>query len=289
MVNQIGNDHLTLEVSDVGAELYALHTPGGPAPGFLWNGDEVAWDRRAPVCFPWCGRLDGGGFEEAGRRFEGGIHGFVRDLEYTLIDSGKDFLTYRVDWDADEAIWPYSFSFTTTHRLEQNRVVTTCTATNRDMRPMPMQQGFHTALRCPMTPGKSPTDYLLRFEQEERARLVVFDKGFPTGETVPIYTGQSVVPLELSMFDEDSICLQDLRSRWIRLEEADTGRYLQMEVAGFQNVLLWSKPGIPGFICIEPWHGLPGRTRTIGERPKARILAPGEQFTATQRLTVQYK
>ncbi|MEG1857405.1 MAG: hypothetical protein RR216_01600 [Pseudoflavonifractor sp.] len=288
MPKQIRNEFLTLSVSSIGAELYALHTPDGPEPGFLWNGDESAWDRRAPVCFPWCGRLENGGFEEGGHRFEGGVHGFIRDLEHRLMDSGKDFLTYRVDWSADERIWPYSFSFTTTHRLEGSTVVTTCTATNRDKKPMPMQQGFHTALRCPMTPGKTTADYILRFEQEEHGRLVLFEGGFITGETVPVYTGQSVVPLEPHMFDTDSICLENLRSRWIRLEEKDTGRYLQMEIGGFRNVVLWSQPGIPGFFCIEPWNGLPARVPTIADRPMARILAPGESFSATQRLTVQY-
>ncbi|MEG0765046.1 MAG: hypothetical protein RR403_03285 [Pseudoflavonifractor sp.] len=288
MSEQIKNEFLSLEVASIGAELQALHCPGGPDRGFLWDGSPDIWPRHAPVCFPWNGRLKDGGFTEQGLAIKADMHGFIRDLDHKLVARGEDFLTYRLDWTADDRLWPWSFSFETNHRLEGSNVVTTVTAQNRSDSPMPMQQGFHTALRCPMTPGKTTADYILRFEQEEHARLVLFEGGFITGETVPVYTGQSVVPLEPHMFDTDSICLENLRSRWIRLEEKDTGRYLQMEIGGFRNVVLWSQPGIPGFFCIEPWNGLPARVPTIADRPMARILAPGESFSATQRLTVQY-
>ncbi|MEG1878243.1 MAG: hypothetical protein RR211_01300, partial [Pseudoflavonifractor sp.] len=286
MSEQIKNEFLTLEVASIGAELQALHCPGGPDRGFLWDGNPDIWPRHAPVCFPWNGRLKDGGFTEQGCAIQADMHGFIRDLDHKLVARGEDFLTYRLDWTADEQLWPWSFSFETNHRLEGSNVVTTVTAQNRSDSPMPMQQGFHTALRCPITPGKSPEDYFLRFQQEEQADMVLYEGGFSTGKTQPIYSGASIVPLEPHMFDSDSICLENLRSQWIRLEERDTGRYLQMDIEGFHDVILWSKPAIPGFLCIEPWNGLPALRENIRDRPYARLLAPGETYVAVQRLGV---
>ena len=154
---------------------------------------------------------------------------------------------------------------------------------------MPFQLGFHTALRCPFTPGKAATDYLVRFEREESPLRVRCDEnGLATGEETPVFPGQSAVPLTPGLFDDDSICMKGLRSSWVQLEEAGTGRYLRISCEGYPYTLLWSKPGIPGFLCIEPWHGLPGRAdlgHAFSERPCLTTLAPGESWSCTHILT----
>lgn len=132
---------------------------------------------------------------------------------------------------------------------------------------MPFQLGFHTALRCPFTPGKAATGYLVRFEREESPLRVRCDEnGLATGEETPVFPGQSAVPLTPGLFDDDSICMKGLRSSWVQLEEAETGRYLRISCEGYPYTLLWSKPGIPGFLCIAAVARLPGG------RPGARVL-----------------
>ncbi|MFR9189138.1 MAG: hypothetical protein ACLVL7_01950 [Anaerotruncus massiliensis (ex Togo et al. 2019)] len=82
--------------------------------------------------------------------------------------------------------------------------------------------------------------------------------------------------------------MKGLRSSWVQLEEAETGRYLRISCEGYPYTLLWSKPGIPGFLCIEPWHGLPGRAdlgHAFSERPCLTTLAPGESWSCTHILT----
>lgn len=176
MRHQIENGSLTLEADTHGAELCSLRKAGGPGE-LLWSADPAVWGRHAPLCFPWCGRMRDNYFEEGGRRYEAGSHGFARDMEHMLSASGPDFLTFRLGWNGETlALWPWKFSLETTHRLEGDSVVTVCRVQNEDSRPMPFQLGFHTALRCPFTPGKAATDYLVRFEREESPLRVRCDE-----------------------------------------------------------------------------------------------------------------
>ena len=213
--------------------------------------------------------MEGNWFEYEGRRYEGlPQHGFARDMEHTLTELGADHASFRLDWPGDDRLWPWKFSLTTRHTLEGGAMVTTCTAVNLDRRPMPTQMGFHPALRCPFTPGRTPQDYVVRFQRPEAPG------------------GTEFFELEEHVFDNDSICFPNLRSEWLQVEEKDTGKYLRIDTAGYPFVLLWSKPGIPGFVCIEPWQGYPGPGHDPAKRPGVRMLATGESLTCVQRLTV---
>lgn len=284
---QMKRNGLTLEVSGRGAELYALYSSGGPEAGWLWDGG-AAWPRRAPVCFPWCGRLKDGYFEEDGKRFEGGIHGLLRDMEHTVVSRGEDSLTLRAEWDEESlAHYPWRFRVDTTHVLTEDGVVTTVAATNMDCRAMPVQIGFHTAFRCPFTVGKAPEDFLLRFEQEEHPQEALCVGGLISGETRSVFSGQSAIDITAHMFDEDSICLTGLSSKWVQLEQRSSGQAIRIGIEGYPCVLLWSMPGVPGFLCVEPWHGMPsmaGGGHTLWERPNTVAVAPGDSYAATQTL-----
>ena len=262
------NQTLRLTVSAKGAELFDLRRTAAPEQPLLWDGKQDVWPRRAPVCFPWCGKPEEGWYEAEGRRYTAPQHGFVRDLEHTLTEQTADSLTFRLDWPGDEETCPWPFFFETRHVLEADGVATTCTAVNRGDRPMPVQLGFHPGLACPFLPGAPLSAFQIRFEAPEAPG------------------GSRIFPLDPHVFDNDSICFPDLTSRWIQVEEIATGRHIRVDTQGFPFVLLWSKPGIPGFVCIEPWLGYVGPGHDLAARPGARLLAPGEARAATQHITL---
>ena len=133
---------------------------------------------------------------------------------------------------------------------------------------MPAQLGFHAALRCPFTPGKGFSDYIVRFEKPEAP-----------GKT-------QIFPLDAHTFDHDSTCFPDLESRWLQVEEKETGKYLRVDTQGFPYVLLWSALGCTAFVCIEPWSGFGGSGHDLAKRPGAVVLKPGESLSKTHVLTV---
>lgn len=269
MICTIENKMLTAAVNTAGAELWDLRQSARPEAPLLWDGKKEVWPRRTPILFPWCGPLEGGWHEAGGKRYKAPQHGFMRDVEHTLAERGEDFALLRYDWPGDGEKYPWAFSFTTRHELKGNEAVTTCTAVNTGSAPMPAQLGFHPGLRCPFTPGKSLADYFIRFQRPEAPG------------------GTDIFPLDGHSFENDSICFPGLKSEWIQLEERDTGRFLRVETKGWPFTLLWSKPGVPGFVCIEPWTGYQmAHGHDLAARPGAVLLRPGESLTGVQRITV---
>lgn len=263
------NGLLRLTVSAHGAEYQDLRRKAAPDVPLLWDGKKEHWPRRAPICFPWVGRVEENWYEWKGTRYEGlPQHGFVRDLDHVLVRQTPDSLTFRLDWPGDDKLWPWPFSLETRHALVDNVVETTCTAVNTGTEPMPVQLGFHVGLACPFTPGKDLEDFCIRFEQPEAPG------------------GTDRFPLDHHSFDNDSICFPGLRSEWLQVEEEGTGRRLRVETKDWPFVLIWSALGVPNFVCIEPWTGFLGPGHDLAKRPGAALLAPGETFSRTHRLTV---
>lgn len=258
----ISNGSLTLTAAALGAELTSLTTKEGLP--LLWDGRSDVWPRHAPVCFPWVGAIQEGWYADRGFEYHEADmrHGFVRDREHLLLKAGPDALAFRLEWPGSLGLWPWAFWWDTVHTLEGDTALTLCTVENRSGRAMTAQFGFHPALRCPFLPGTAATDYLVRFESGR------------------------VVELTEHLFDDDSIRYTDVGD-WARLEHRETGKYLQVETAGYPNVLLWSKPGIPGFVCIEPWQGYPGPGHDLSARPGAFLLEHGEKRSWRQAITVK--
>ena len=270
MEYQIENELLTLTVESHGAELWDLRRKADPSAPLLWDGKPEIWPRRAPVLFPWCGRVEGNWFEFEGKRYENlPQHGFNRDMEHTLVEQGKDTILFRLNWPGDGEKFPWKFSFETRHTLRGEKVETVCTGTNLSDRPMPAQLGFHAGLRCPFTPGKRYSDYIIRYEKPEAPG------------------GGDVFMLDSHVFDNDSFCFPGLKSSWLQVEEKETGKALRVDTGDFAYVLLWSPKGCEEFVCIEPWTGAFGKGHDLAQRSGTVLLAPGESLSRTHTITVK--
>ena len=55
MVYTIENEHLTLSVDSMGAQM--MHICSRDGREYLWQGDPAYWPDRAPTLFPFIGRL----------------------------------------------------------------------------------------------------------------------------------------------------------------------------------------------------------------------------------------
>lgn len=280
MLYHLEQNGVSLTVSSRGAEVQSLKT--GDVE-WMWRGDPAVWGKHAPLCFPWCGRLKDGYFVAGGVRYENGNHGFAWSSEHALAEQRADSITFCLESSPETlARWPWAFRLETTHALAGRTLTTTCVTRNTGGEPLPLQIGFHFAFALPEE-GES----VVKFQCPEEPVEIVAETGFVEG-TRPRFTGQSQVILDEHLFDHDSICMSGLKSRALRLERGD-GRALEVGAAGFPYVLLWSKPGKPQFLCIEPWHGLPDAVdcdHDLFHRPAVTVLAPGEEFTAVHTVTL---
>ena len=96
-------------------------------------------------------------------------------------------------------------------------------------------------------------------------------------------------PPEGVLFIMTADSLAGVRTKTLGIYEKDTGRSVVCNVAGYPYTLIWSAPAKPvRYVCIEPWHALPGAEtdpQEWSERAATACLAPGQQWETTLSTT----
>ena len=163
------------------------------------------------------------------------------------------------------------------------------TVENLDEEKMPFGIGFHPGFAIPFDSSHTAADYELRFDEMESPLCL---NCLPTGlvQESHYLLGSNItsIPIDARLFANDSHCMVNLRSKTLGIYEKGTGRGVRCDIAEFPYTLIWSKPGEPQFVCIEPWHSLPspeGGSTKWEEKPAAAILAPGEAWATTLSTT----
>ena len=286
----IHNEFLALTVDSHGAGAVSLKNAAGEE--MLWQADPAVWGRHAPILFPWTGKLTGGAFTYGGKTYQGGQHGFARDLEHTLIKAEGD--TIQLELRSDEAMkaerFPFDFVLTSTFRLEGKTVHHTLKVENPGAGELRFGIGYHPAFNIPFDAQHTTTDYEFQFDRPESP--VILDarpNGLLSGKCYYQWKNAASIPLEDKMFANDSFCMAGLRSATLGIYEKDTGRNITCNIEGYPYTLIWSAASEKiHFVCIEPWHSLPGAVtdpQDWDERAAAAVLAPGESWGTTLSTT----
>ena len=84
----IRNHAMTVTVDELGAQLMSITAADGTE--YLWNGDPAYWTGRAPILFPYVGRLTNDRYTYDGKEYEMTRHGFAKRSEFTVLTAGKD-------------------------------------------------------------------------------------------------------------------------------------------------------------------------------------------------------
>ena len=121
--------------------------------------------------------------------------------------------------------------------------------------------------------------------------LDAYPNGLLTGKCGYRWKNEQSIPLTDDLFENDSFCMAGLRSRTLGIYEKDTGKGIVCNVEGYPYTLIWSAPAKPvRFVCIEPWHSLPGAqidTQEWSQRAAAACLAPGQTWETTLSTTFE--
>lgn len=281
---RIENEYLKVAVTTFGAQVKSVIRKCDDVE-HIWQADPAVWGYHAPILFPHCGKLTGGIMDAKGQKFPMTQHGFARLMEHRFVEQSENQIVLELT-DSPETLtrWPYHFCLTSTITLEGDTVHHTLTVENRDEDPMPFGIGFHPAFAIPFDEKHKATDYELRFDQVESPICLATPDGLISGETYSLGRNITSIPVDARLFDNDSHCMVGLQSRTLGLYEKGTGRGVVCGLRNFPYCLIWSKPGEPRFICIEPWNSLPspaeGSTKWE-EKPAAAILNPGENWSTT--------
>ena len=283
------NQQLCVEISSMGAELQSIvHKESGRE--YLWGGDPAVWARRSPILFPNCGSVKDGLFLFDGQQYVGKQHGFARDLNHKMVCASPQLATFRLEAnDSTRELYPYSFALKTTYKLEKNSLSCQHKVINYDSKPIHFSFGFHTGLRCPFIPGTRSADYRLVMEKlEDCPRLTANENGLIRRQEERYTPTDKSTPITPGIFTK-SLILKNPASRWMQLEDADSGDYIRIEGTNAPYTVLWSAPEDVSVVCIEPWYGMGDLEDASGEfKEKLGVvtLEPMGEFTCEQRIVI---
>ncbi|MDD3192861.1 MAG: aldose 1-epimerase family protein [Oscillospiraceae bacterium] len=289
MIYTIQNGYLTAQVKTKGAELCSLKD--GQGTEFLFDANPAYWGRSAPVLFPFVGSLKNKAFSYGGRSYPMGQHGFARDMEFTLLEQGKQEIWFRLLSD-EETLQKYPFSFVLDigYRLEGNEVRVSWKVHNPDReKTLYFSIGAHPAFLCPPAGGGMDGCYLGFDLPGDLSYRLLNAQGLVTGEshTLPLKGG--CYPLSPGLFDHDALLVEGRQTGRVWLADREKKPFVTV---AFDAPLfgVWSPAGKDApFVCIEPWYGRCDGENFSGDLTKREYgnnVAPGETFRAAYQIII---
>ena len=279
------NEYLKVTVTTFGAQVKSVVRKCDGVE-HIWQADKSIWGYPAPILFPHCGKVVNGEIKAKGKTYNAAQHGFARLLEHSFVDRSADTLVLELCANEKTLkVFPYDFRLVSTFTLEGSTLHHTLTVENLDESSLPFGIGYHPGFAIPFDDKHTFEDYELRFSETESPLCVnCLPHGLLHGNLYYLGSNIRAIPIDEKLFANDSHCMVNLRSATLGLYEKGTGRGVVCDIREFPYTLIWSKPGMPKFVCIEPWQSLPsceGGSRKWDEQAHAAILEPGEAWSTT--------
>ncbi len=282
----IENAYLKVTVTEWGAQVKSVLRKCEGVE-HIWQADKSVWGYHAPILFPFCGKLKDGKLIAKGQEIPfPAQHGFARTSTHRFVSQTENTVILELtDSPVTLALWPWKFRLLSTFTLENETLHHTLTVVNEDCEPISFGIGYHPAFTMPFDDKHTISDYELRFSDIESPLCVeTAPKGLVNGKNYYLGSNIRSIPITAGMFDADSHCMVNLTSKTLGLYEKDTGRGVVCNIEKFPYCLIWSKPGVPQFVCIEPWNSLPSPEAGDSDwanKPAAATIDPGERWSTT--------
>ncbi|MDR0855791.1 MAG: aldose 1-epimerase family protein [Clostridiales bacterium] len=282
MIHKIENGALTVEINDLGAELWSVKTRDGIE--YLWQGDARYWAGRASNLFPIVGRLWEGKYTYKGKVYEQGTHGFLRKTQLKVLKKTKTSIAFGLSDNAQtRAQYPFAFLYTVTFSLDENVLHTVYGVENTGDGTLLFGLGGHPGFNVPLGGEGVFEDYRLEFKDKAAAtELILSPACFMTDgkRPFPLRDGK-ILDLKHSLFDNDAIVLTDM-CREVSLKSDAGKRRVTVRCETMPYLGFWHKPRSDApYVCIEPWQSLPaddGRVDDLETKRDMVRLAPRSAY-----------
>ena len=288
MIYTLQNEILTVQVSDIGAEIHSVKRSGCE---YIWVGDPAFWSSHAPLLFPVCGRFFEAQYTCEGKTYEIPCHGFIRKAPLTLERVSGSSICFCVDATEDtKKIYPFDFVLKIWHILEGESIITRFEIENTGDVPLPATVGGHPGFNLPLGGEGTFEDYYLEFGKIcSPDQIEISPRGLFTGKKTayPLVDGNKL-PLSHKLFEIDGIFLSRMDST-VTLKSNKSTRFVTLEYPDMPYLGVWhsAKSEAP-FVCIEPWCGLPGYDgvmEDINTRHDMFRILPGKTQVAQFKMT----
>lgn len=280
-MEKLQNDHLTIAMSNHGAELQSITDKSGKE--YLWQADERYWPRHSPILFPIVCGLWKGKYRTEGNEYPMGRHGFARDTDFKLIKHTATKATYALE-SSEETLkhYPYKFILSVSYILDGNCIHVIWHVHNTDTREIHFQIGGHPAFNVPGLEEGAPLSGTMLFDNKGLVERVFGDvEGCirPGRHAVDCHDG--VWQFNEDSFKDDAVIIDKSQLRRISLLNKAMRPEVTVEFTS-PAVGIWSPWGKHApFVCIEPWYGIHDSVDYSGEFKDKYLmnhLHPGASF-----------
>ena len=253
--------HLFLETSEIkvkinflGAEVASVKNSYGTE--YIWQAEKDIWPRHAPVLFPFVGRLKDNFFLFEGKKYEMTQHGFARDFNFDLVSQTKTSALFELkSCVKTNKNFPFGFTFQINYQLNQNELVTSYKIINPSNQNIYFSIGAHPGFNCPHIPGEKLQDYYLEFEDNNYC-LSNLSNGLISDEKINLFLNNKKLFLTKDLFNNDALVFENNQINKLSLCSVKFGKLITVNCPKWSYFGIWSKPGFPNFICLEPWQGI---------------------------------
>lgn len=250
------NDYVTVVVSDHGAELQSIQN--NVRQEYLWQGNPEAWGRRAPILFPYVGKLKNDTLRINQRSNDGfSQHGFARDSNFEVLETDQESISMRLTSKMIDHQFPYEFILKVTYTLVENTIQINYEVENIGLNVMYFSLGSHPAFKCPFHNTLGFEDYVLKFDQRENLSTIRLVDGLRANRE-PFLQGRDSINLSREVFSKDALIFDEIQSGSITLETRSGEQVIRVKnLSAWPFLGIWSKTdSIAEFVCIEPWQGI---------------------------------
>lgn len=291
MIYSLENENIRITASTFGGELNSI-TGKKEGTEYLWSADPEYWRYHSPHLFPVVGNLKDSKYRVDGKEYEMLSHGFARRSEFTLLEQGKDYITFELRY-SDETIkvYPYKFSLQVTYTIEESSTVISYKVINLDDKKIYFSLGAHPAFMCPIEKDEVLEDYYLKFNKIENSSIMRFDENVRlTHEKQEYLVNSDVIELKKEVFKNDALVFDDLKSDKITIKSKNHNKSISVEFSGFPYMGIWAPVKGAPFVCIEPWFGHADYGDFNGEFKEKEGVLPleiGEEFKCNYKISVE--
>lgn len=279
---EIKNEHLTVGISTMGAELQYVR--GRDGIEYLWDGSPNVWHRRSPLLFPICGGIKDDSYTHRGKEYRLTKHGFAQDSEFVLKEKTSTSAVFLLTDSAETlAIYPFSFYLSVVYELKGNALSVRYLVENKSNEPMWFSIGAHEGYSCP----EGIEAYDVVFDEPVSLNAHPLDGNTVLDRTVCVLEEGTVFPLRYEYFAVDALVFKNVSFRAASLVHRESGRTVRVSFPDAEYFLLWTKPNAK-YICLEPWLGIPDGENApteLKEKEGIRAVPPLGKFATEHTLT----
>ena len=288
MKHIIKNSFLSVSVDSFGAELQSIKKVNDELE-YLWSGDSKYWARKAPVLFPFVGRLLDDEYEYNNKTYKVNQHGFARDKEFVLDKKEEDYISFKFESSLDtKKNYPFDFHLYISYRLEKNKIIVSYGVQNKSNENIYFSIGAHPAFNWPLDEGEKE-DYYFEFESLENLNSYVLDNGYISKSKKDIKLNNNKLYLSEKTFKDDAIILDDFKVKSVLYKSNISKRSIKIEFDDFEYLGLWSKVEGSPFVCIEPWCGLAdfiGHNKSLKDKIGIKNLEKDKKFNSSFKIKI---